>query len=116
MSEPITWKFEILDPVALRKSLKQLSQKQYFDLLEHIGASLSILGLRVFQTGAAKWLGGGLAELRYRENPDVLVRVFFCIRNGEFILLLSAYDKKRDPSVKRQQAEIKLARKIMKGL
>ena len=63
-----------------------------------------------------KSLGNVLAEYRYRLDPNVLVRCFFVIQGEQIFLILSAYDKKRDSTSKRQQREIALAREIAKGI
>jgi putative component of toxin-antitoxin plasmid stabilization module len=57
-----------------------------------------------------KPLGQGLFEFRIRSS-DVLLRLFFTYREGRVILLVGGYDKRRDPSEKRQNREIAIARK-----
>ncbi len=42
-----------------------------------------------------------------------MLRVFFCTAGRKIILLVSAYDKARDPSDRRQQREIARARKLL---
>jgi putative component of toxin-antitoxin plasmid stabilization module len=90
-------------------------------------------GLDVVETEYGKALGDGLYELRVRwtaseirhkieglppedvgEAPEaILLRVFFCTAGRKIILLLSGYDKARDPSDRRQQREIAKARKLL---
>lgn len=60
-----------------------------------------------------KALGQGLFEFRIKDK-NVLLRIFFTYRNGRIILLLGGYDKGLDPSAKRQQREIMLARRRLK--
>jgi hypothetical protein len=43
----------------------------------------------------------------------ILLRVFFCTAGPKIILLLSGYDKARDPSDRRQEREIARARKLL---
>jgi hypothetical protein len=43
----------------------------------------------------------------------ILLRVFFCTAGRKIILLVSGYDKARDPSDRRQQREIARARKLL---
>jgi hypothetical protein len=96
------------------------------EVLEH-------LGVGVCGTEFGKQLGGGLFEFRLRRNlraiaaqprgqqaqertragaPEkVLLRVFCHAHSEKLILLLAGYDKARDPSSKRQETEIQLARK-----
>lgn len=57
-----------------------------------------------------KPLGSGLFEFRIRET-GILLRLFFTYRRGHIVLLLAGYDKGEDPSTKKQQKEIALARK-----
>jgi hypothetical protein len=76
-----------------------------------------------------KQLGGGIFEFRIRHTAEeiahmfrgaapergkrggVLLRVFCHAHGAKIVLLLHGYDKGADPSEKRQQREIQLARK-----
>ncbi len=82
---------------------------------------LQRLGVAVCGTEFGKQLGGGLFEFRLRsdlrdrvpsgdEAGRVLFRVFCHAHGDRLILLLAAYDKGEDPSPRRQNAEIALAR------
>jgi hypothetical protein len=95
---------------------------------------LQHLGVGVCGTEFGRQLGGGLFEFRLRRDlraiagappsgpqrqeptragasEKILLRVF-CYAHGEkLILLLAGYDKAKDPSPKRQEMEIRLARK-----
>ncbi len=82
---------------------------------------LQRLGVAVCGTEFGKQLGGGLFEFRLRsdlrdrippgeEAGRVLFRVFCHAHGDRLILLLAAYDKGADPSPRRQNAEIALAR------
>jgi putative component of toxin-antitoxin plasmid stabilization module len=90
-------------------------------------------GLDVVGTEYGKPLGDGLYEFRVRWTASeirhkveglapeevggapeaVVLRVFFCTAGRKVILLLSGYDKARDPSDRRQQREIAKARKAL---
>lgn len=94
--------------------------------LEHI---LSHRGVGVCGTEWGKQLGGGLFEFRIRHTASeiarmhgapveggkpagkVLLRVFCHAYGAKVVLLLNGYDKGADPSERRQQREIALARK-----
>ncbi len=97
--------------------------------LEHI---LGVHGLGVCGTEYGRHLGHGLFEFRLRHDeatlrrrllvappsPDqrcprspVLLRVLCHAYGSRVILLLAGYDKGSDPSRKRQQAEIAVARR-----
>jgi hypothetical protein len=66
-------------------------------------------GIQVCSTSFGKQLSQGLFEFRLRED-EFLFRVF-CHAHGErLILLLGGYDKGKDPTDRRQQAEIEEAR------
>jgi hypothetical protein len=81
---------------------------------------LQRLGVAVCGTEFGKQLGGGLFEFRLRndlrdrvpsgEAGRFLFRVFCHAHGDRLILLLAAYDKGEDPSPRRQDAEIALAR------
>ena len=63
-----------------------------------------------------KSLGHGLFELRIEKKPDLLVRIFFCIENNGYLLVLHAYDKKKNNKINWQRKQIVEARKLMKTL
>jgi hypothetical protein len=66
-------------------------------------------GISVCGTAFGRQLKGGLFEFRLREE-GLLVRVFCHAYGKRVILLLGAYDKGRDPSLRRQNEEIEVAR------
>ena len=96
--------------------------------LEHV---LSRRGIDVCKTEWGKQLGEGLFEFRIRhtsaeiehmftgassspkagKREKVLLRVFCHAYGRKVVLLLNGYDKAGDPSDKRQQREITLARR-----
>jgi hypothetical protein len=96
--------------------------------LEHV---LSHRGVDVCKTEWGKQLGEGLFEFRIRQTSaeiehmfagamasyqaakreKVLLRVFCHAYGTKVVLLLNGYDKAGDPSDKRQQREITLARR-----
>lgn len=110
------WSFEFVDSALLGRRLRNLEPATVQEIFDHFRRDIDQYDMAVFQTGHAKWLGKGLAEYRFRKNPDLLIRIFFTIRGSKVVVVLSAYDKKRDPSKTRQQAEINLARKILRSL
>lgn len=82
---------------------------------------LQRLGVAVCGTEFGRQLGGGLFEYRLRrdlrdrvpageEAGRILFRVFCHAHGDRLILLLAAHDKGADPSARRQNAEIALAR------
>jgi hypothetical protein len=86
-------------------------------------------GVGVCRTAYGKQLGGGLFEFRLRHDAAeilrnlgkparpkssserILLRVFCHAYGDRIVLLLGGYDKGADPSAKRQQNEIAIARK-----
>ncbi len=85
-------------------------------------------GINVCGTEFGKQLRGGLFEFRVRASstdvlkpgePDthpwkMLVRIFCHAYGDKVVLLLAGYDKAKEPSARRQEAEIKLARARLK--
>lgn len=82
---------------------------------------LQRLGVTVCGTEFGKQLGGGLFEFRLRRDlrdrvstgaapGRFLFRVFCHAYGDRLVLLLAGYDKGEDPSPRRQDAEIALAR------
>jgi hypothetical protein len=51
------------------------------------------------------------ARIGIDASADILLRVFFHPHGDKLLLLLGGYDKGRDPSARRQQAEIKIVHK-----
>lgn len=93
---------------------------------------LAIDGIDVLDTEWGKPLDHGLYEFRIRHDANeiltqrdqalldklgprpsqpTLLRIFFAFDGQKIILLVGGYDKGQDPSKKRQQKEIKTARK-----
>ena len=101
-------------------------------------ALVNVLGVLGKDTCRSEWckpLKGGLYEFRVRRSlhsilseagkslPEdlrggvdrrVLLRVFCTFHGDRIVLLLGGYDKKRDPSPKRQNREIRAARRELK--
>jgi hypothetical protein len=89
---------------------------------------LQVNGVRVCSSSWGKQLGGGLFEFRVRRTgaqminegwakPDsidaserILLRVFCHAYGDRLILLIGGYDKGSEPSRRRQQREIEIAR------
>jgi hypothetical protein len=115
-----------------RQWIDKLGNIERAAILTAIELVLAERGTDVCQTEFGKNLGKGLYEFRLRwtaaevksklgrvsdaaaeKSGKILLRVFFCTGPGrKIILLLSGYDKARDPSDKRQQREIDKARKL----
>ena len=78
-----------------------------------VGAALREIlqenGVNVCGSSFSRQLGGGLFEFRLREQP--LIICIPCHAHGDrLILLLGGYDKGQDPSGRRQNQEIAVAR------
>jgi hypothetical protein len=91
---------------------KDLTRSQRRQLGVAMRSVLQRLGIEVCGTRFGKALGGGLFEFRLSiTSPDAALLRIFCHAHGNrVILLLSAYDKGRDPKSGRQQREIAVAR------
>ncbi|MBW3536586.1 MAG: type II toxin-antitoxin system RelE/ParE family toxin [Actinobacteria bacterium] len=105
--------------------LSDLELAALLSAFEHV---LSHQGLNVCGSEWGKQLGEGLFEFRVRHTGEeidamfggeppgggrgrVLLRVFCHAYGDKVVLLLNGYDKGEDPSGRRQQREIRLARK-----
>lgn len=94
---------------------------------------LSVEGIGICSGEWGKPLGGGLYEFRirksllvidnatkavpeapnaFRRDIPVLIRIFCTFHGDKIVVLHHGYDKQRDPSAKRQQSEIRAARKL----
>jgi hypothetical protein len=109
-----------------------LTPQKRIALEEAIRLVLARRGLAVVETEFGKALGGGLYEFRLRwsaaevqrkvegvaaetaaKAEKIMLRIFFCTSGRKIILLLSGYDKARDPGKTRQGREIAQARKLL---
>lgn len=89
----------------------------------HLWIPLQQLGLDVVSEGWGRQLGGGLTEFKIQRSEQVenergkwvkvktAIRIFFHAYGEQRLLILHGYDKGRDPSSKRQDREIAVARK-----
>ena len=73
-------------------------------------------GVGICDTEFGRQLGGGLFEFRLRlkartDSESALVRVFCHAAGDRVILLLGGYDKGKDSGRRRQEREIKVARR-----
>jgi phage-related protein len=71
---------------------------------------------QLFSSDRVKSLGHGLFEFRIEKKPDLLVRIFFCFESDGLLLVLHAYDKKKNNKINWQRKQIAEARKLMKTL
>ncbi|TFC15219.1 hypothetical protein E3O19_08805 [Cryobacterium algoritolerans] len=110
-------------------SLGEYEQAVLTAAIEHV---LAVHGIDICSGEWGKPLSGGLYEFRVRKSLQaifseanvalpsdlaivdrkVLIRVFCAFHGDKIVLLYSGYDKKKDPSDRRQQREIARARKI----
>lgn len=117
------------------RKLGQYEQAVLDAVIEHV---LTVHGIDICGWEWGKALGDGLYEVRVRRSLDevltwgqpaesgsskdgsaktsgVLLRLFVTFHGNRVVLLFNAYDKRRDPSERRQDREIKAARKHLKA-
>ena len=85
-------------------------------IVESVIQNLEDLGPGVSAGDSGRALGQGLYEFKLRLREEVLLRVFFTVRQGRAIVVLSAFDKKRNDSKNWQNQQIVRARKLIKSL
>lgn len=109
-------------------SLPEYEQAVLLAAIEHV---LQIYGIDICAGEWGKSLGAGLYEFRVRkslhtilenarvqlsrqpgDDQSVLLRVFCTFHGNKIVLLYHGYNKKTDSSEKRQQREIRRARKL----
>jgi len=109
----------------LRWIREDLTPTQRFALGKAMREQLQEKGIGVCATKFGKQLGKGLFEFRLRRDAAaaalpgrraggetrLLLRVFCHAFGNRIVLLLGGYDKGADPSPRRQDEEIRLARK-----
>lgn len=134
---PATWSIDAPDDSQFWRfydKLQDLDRAIVQAALDHV---LEVRGIDICSSEWGKNLGGGLYEFRIRASLDAILRAYgsdnaagavpakwrgrscllriFCTFHGDkIILLLGGYDKKKDPSRKRQAREIKRARKQLR--
>jgi phage-related protein len=117
------------DQPVLRWLREELSATQRRAIGVALREILEAEGIAVCRSGYGKQLGDGLFEFRLRHDAGeilrsvgkpardelhaerILLRVFCHAHGDRLILLLGGYDKGTDPSKRRQQQEITVARK-----
>jgi hypothetical protein len=118
------------DAPVLRWLREELSPRKRRALGTAMRRVLQLLGIGVCDSEFGKQLGKGLFEFRLRgselqkgcgsdepRDPGearMLLRVFCHAYGDRIVLLVGGYDKGEDPSPKRQNAEIVLARRRLK--
>lgn len=130
------WTLEQETP--FERSFSKLSHYERAVLIAALESVLTPQGSDVCATEWGKALGAGLYEFRVRkslksildefaapgakklvlkpgDDRSVLLRAFFTVHGNRVVLLISVYDKGKDPSDKRQKKEIANARKLLKA-
>lgn len=133
MAELGSWTIEY-EGDAFERFLFSLSEYEQAVLIAAIEHVLRMYGIDVCAGEWGKPLGEGLYEFRVRkslrailesagievpgqpgDDQSVLLRVFCTFYGNKVVLLYHGYNKKADPSTKRQQREINRARKLHQG-
>src|SRR6266568_375962 len=105
------------DKPVLRWLREELTHTQRFALGQAMREELQEKGIAVCATEFGRQLGKGLFEFRLRrsvgaaEEERILLRVFCHAYGSRIVLLLGGYDKGADPSPRRQNEEIRIARR-----
>jgi len=130
------WKFEAFEAddgtIPYEQFIGKLSDFKFAALDAAMHRVLAVRGLDLVRTEWLKALGEGLHEFRVRHTANeiahmfggdvgaevrapeaVLLRVFVHFHGARVILLVGGYDKGGDPSERRQQREIREARRLL---
>jgi putative component of toxin-antitoxin plasmid stabilization module len=103
------WQIEIHEAFDYASFLSDLSPQHALAVSMFIYQVAQLTDLKRAPKSWIKPLKAGLFEFRI-SSSGALVRVFFTYKKRRVIMLLGAYDKGSDPSKKRQQQEIAIAR------
>jgi len=103
------------DKPVLRWIREELSRTQRATVGQAMREVLQEEGVGVCGTEFGRQLGKGLFEFRLRRSVEetgekILLRVFCHAYGNRVVLLLGGYDKGADPSPRRQNEEIMIAR------
>ncbi len=135
-SAPAEWTLEAFQAddgtVPYERFIEELSDFKFAALDAAMTRVLAVRGLDLARTEWLRALGEGLHEFRVRHDADeiaqmfggevssgagapesVLLRVFVHFHGAKVILLIGGYDKGGDPSGRRQQREIREARRLL---
>lgn len=135
-SEPAAWRLEPFEAddgtVPYERFIAKLSDFKFAALDAAMARVLAVRGLDLVRTEWLRALGEGLHEFRVRHDADeiaqmfggetasgsgapesVILRVFVHFHGARMILLIGGYDKGGDPSERRQQREIREARRLL---
>jgi putative component of toxin-antitoxin plasmid stabilization module len=114
-----------------REWMENLSPAKFAALTEAFRQVLQVRGLDVCASAWGKQLGNGLFEFRIRHTAGeinrmfgdssigskgggaILLRVFCHAYGSRIILLVNGYDKAKHPEKRRQDREIRRARKLL---
>ena len=113
---PNRWDVVFRDYELFLKQIASFSRTTSYQIVSFVINELEQFGPSLAREKHGRSLGGGLYELKVDMRPEVLLRVFFCVREGKVILVLSTYDKKKNDSKSWQGKQISKARKLMKSL
>jgi len=134
---PGDWRLEVYDrpdgSIPYNVFLKSLDPYSQIVLGISVEEVLARQGHNICNTSWGKALRDGLYEFRVQKSLNALckeacvpvpgglhgdkgvsLRVFFTVEGVRIVLLLGGYDKGKDPNEKRQDREIKVARKLLK--
>jgi phage-related protein len=131
----MSWNVEFFSDAGGRRPVREwlgsLDESKRDAAIAAIELQLAEFGLNICATEHGRQLGEGLFEFRIRHDEQVIRRKtggkggsggkkvllrIFCHAYGEkIILLLGAYDKGADPSPRRQQREIDIARRRLRS-
>lgn len=112
----MSWQVTFLNEKKYLKLISVFSRAKQREITEQIVGQLGSHGAAVISNGHGKALGGGLYELKVRSAPEVLLRIFFVVRDQQLIVVLSVYDKKANDSKTWQNKQILAARKLQNSL
>jgi hypothetical protein len=126
------WTIEVVG-TSFSKFLSSMPPYEQSVIAAAVKHVLSVEGIGICSGEWGKPLGGGLYEFRIRKSlhaiqsishtssankatshsqQPVLIRIFCAFHGDKIVVIHHGYDKKRDPSHKRQQREIRTARKL----
>ncbi len=106
----MTWTIVFANRPDFDAFVKKLPKDQRRLVAAGLFVRLATLGPDVCKTSSGKALGGNLYELRIKKDPSALIRVFFALHRNRVVVILGGYNKKADPSERRQAQEIRDAR------
>jgi hypothetical protein len=110
------WEVVFLNYKKFEKAIQHFEPEMQLAIVRAVIEKLSFHGPGVAADSSGRALGKNLYELKLSMAGAVLLRAFFAVQPGRIVIVLSAYDKKKNDSKSWQNRQIQRARRLLESL